>query len=557
MAWSHAIPFDFVLQTEDQQFQAANSHGGPTPVGTTYWWPTEQNPWNEQQTLTAAVTPMEDNGEPLSKRLNIPPTLHLENFPDSHQETPFNIDLKFSQAISTTVENLKNETIQLTGAEITEVKNIHGQRVRWSVNIKPTSTQDVTIRVTPTEECGTTSSLCNHEETPVHNSASITIPGPPMTARFEETPNSHDGSSDFTFHIRFSEEPKLNGSDVKDNVLTVTSGEVTGARQTNPQGNSPNSTWGITIAPDGNSDVTIVLTPTTNCNDGGAVCTDGGKKLTSTSSITVVGPTVTNSPASGQPTINGTAQSGQTLNADTSSITDANGMTKATSAYQWIRGDADISGATGSSYTLTNADAGNHIKVKVTFTDDDGFAESLTSASRNVQAPAPLTAMFDASTVPASHDGSSPFTLEVYFSEEPTLSFIKVRDYVFNIANGDITKVRRTDPNGQEPNLRWKITVEPTGTADVTFTLPPRQTATPTALSAPRTARSCPIRSASRCLGHSPPADEQAIKRQNGGIFKIYQNQRGCCSQAAPPEESIPQPEPTPEASVNKDAHGR
>ena len=86
-----------------------------------------------------------------------------------------------------------------------------------------------------------------------------------------------------------------------------------------------------------------------------------------------------NSPATGAPAISGTVQAGETLTADTSGITDANGLTNVTFSYQWLADDADIQDATGSTYTLTDDDVGKVIKVKATFTDDAGNEESLTS----------------------------------------------------------------------------------------------------------------------------------------------------------------------------------
>ena len=54
-------------------------------------------------------------------------------------------------------------------------------------------------------------------------------------------------------------------------------------------------------------------------------------------------------------------------------------------SYQWISNDGtsdtNINGATSSTYTLVAADEGKYIKVKVSFTDDAGFDESLTSAA--------------------------------------------------------------------------------------------------------------------------------------------------------------------------------
>ena len=46
----------------------------------------------------------------------------------------------------------------------------------------------------------------------------------------------------------------------------------------------------------------------------------------------------------------------------------------------WLTGDAEIAGGTEVSYTLADSDEGSAIKVPVTFTDDAGNEETLTSA---------------------------------------------------------------------------------------------------------------------------------------------------------------------------------
>ena len=88
-----------------------------------------------------------------------------------------------------------------------------------------------------------------------------------------------------------------------------------------------------------------------------------------------------NNAATGAPTISGTAQVGETLTADTSGISDIDGLDNATYSYQWLTSrDAEISGATNDSYTLVSADEDKTVKVRVSFTDDAGYEESLTSA---------------------------------------------------------------------------------------------------------------------------------------------------------------------------------
>ena len=75
------------------------------------------------------------------------------------------------------------------------------------------------------------------------------------------------------------------------------------------------------------------------------------------------------------------------LAVDLSGITDADGVTGLASSatYQWVRVDggteADISGATSSTYTLATADVGKTLKVKVSFTDDAGNSEGPLSST--------------------------------------------------------------------------------------------------------------------------------------------------------------------------------
>ena len=87
--------------------------------------------------------------------------------------------------------------------------------------------------------------------------------------------------------------------------------------------------------------------------------------------------------ATGKPSITGTAKVGQTLTATTSGISDSDGKPSNASdfTYQWVRVDADGSsnptdiGTDSQTYTLVAADEGKKIKVKVSFTDNEGIPE--------------------------------------------------------------------------------------------------------------------------------------------------------------------------------------
>ena len=132
-------------------------------------------------------------------------------------------------------------------------------------------------------------------------------------------------------------------------------------------------------------------------------------------------PPPANSPATGAPAITGTARVGETLTADTSGIADADGLTGASFSYQWLADGADISGATGNTYTLVDADVGKAVKVRVSFTDDAGHPETLTSAATAAVAANPPAVTAVAITSDAGSDDTyalgDVITISVTFDE--------------------------------------------------------------------------------------------------------------------------------------------
>ena len=182
-----------------------------------------------------------------------------------------------------------------------------------------------------------------------------------------------------------------------------------------------------------------------------------------------------NRPATGAPTIAGTARVGETLTASTAGIADEDGLTGAAFAFQWIsktgRTAAEIAGATASSYTLTAAEEGRRVWVRVTFTDDAGNAERLASTATETVAPllVPLTATFV--DMPAEHDGSRLFRFELRFSEDfpGRFDYKVLRNHALQVTNGRVREAKRMVRGSNE---RWSISVRPASHEAVTITLP-------------------------------------------------------------------------------------
>ena len=337
------------------------------------------------------------------------------------------------------------------------VSNPEAPGVWWSYVVQEADVgKAIKVRVSFTDNAGNAESV-----------TSDAVAGPyPLTATTHDAPGSHDGSAAFSFELWFSEAPAVGFATVRDHAFTVTEGSVDNVRRLVP-GN--NARWEITVTPSSEADVTLELNATTKCSAEGAICNVDGVKLSGVLELVVPGPS-SNSTATGAPTIGGTARVGESLTASTSDIADADGLANASFTYQWLADDLDISGATGSSYTVVTADAGKVIKVTVSFTDDAGNEESVTSAATAVVTQPPLTA--STHDVPESHDGATAFTFELRFSEEPGGGFsaTTLRDQALTVSGGTITNVRQLETG---KNLKWEITLQPSGNEEVTVILLP------------------------------------------------------------------------------------
>ena len=196
---------------------------------------------------------------------------------------------------------------------------------------------------------------------------------------------------------------------------------------------------------------------------------DNQESLTSAETLEVAAKP--NTAAAGEPTISGTPQVDETLTAGTSAISDEDGLDNVSYQYQWLRDDADIAGQTSSTYEVVPADEGKTIKVRVTFQDDAGNAESLISGAttavlaRSVPVDA-LTASF--ANMPADHNGEN-FTFQLTFSENVDAGYARIRNHALTVTGATIDNASRTT---QGSNQGWNVEVNPTGNGAVTITLP-------------------------------------------------------------------------------------
>ncbi|MDX1297069.1 MAG: peroxidase family protein [Pseudomonas sp.] len=119
---------------------------------------------------------------------------------------------------------------------------------------------------------------------------------------------------------------------------------------------------------------------------------DGGYPGSITSGITAAVTNVNDAPT-GLPLLSSdTPIVGQLLSASTIGLADADGLVGVTFAFQWQSGSgstfSDIAGADGETFTVTAAQASQQIRVVVSYTDNRGTFETVTSAATALVASA-------------------------------------------------------------------------------------------------------------------------------------------------------------------------
>ena len=219
------------------------------------------------------------------------------------------------------------------------------------------------------------------------------------------------GTGVFTFDIAFSEPISIGYVTLRDDSLDVNNGSATKAKRVDGQ----SDLWKITIEPDSDADVTVVL-PSPRLRGPRCRLHQGRHETLNRSELTVPGPAAANTPATGLPHHQRTEQVGETLTVDTSGIDDADGTGNAPSPISGLPEPPTSPGQRGPA-TRVGGRPGKTIKVRVSFDDDDDNEETLTSEATAtvIAAVTPLTAGFQ--DAPDKHLGTGVFTFEIAFSE--------------------------------------------------------------------------------------------------------------------------------------------
>ena len=205
----------------------------------------------------------------------------FENAPLSHDgSSAFTFRMAFSEEVEITPEDMRDHAFVVSGATVTGAGRVDGLKSLWELTLEPTGSGPVSILTPLNRACTEAGALCTADGRALSVAPALQVAGPvpvapALTAAFSNMPESHDGSTAFTFRLTFSEDVDISAADLKDHALTVTNGTVTTALALN----SGTAEWDLTLQPTGAGPLNILVSPLADCAATGALCTAAGAML--------------------------------------------------------------------------------------------------------------------------------------------------------------------------------------------------------------------------------------------------------------------------------------
>ena len=228
----------------------------------------------------------------------------------------------------------------------------------------------------------------------------------PLTARFVKLRQTHGGYGTVSLRILFSEEVSTSTMTLRDSSFVVANGSVRNTRRVDGR----SDLWEIEIAPSSDADLVVVLPATTDCAATGAVCTAGGKVLSTRLEVTISwadpGPPVVSIMAVASPVSEGeraeftVSRTGPTTEYLTAQLRMTSTITP-TVSFLPMRFWPGQSSRTGYTDVHDNAVVRDDVTVRWVIEEGEGYAVSAEAASAEVVLEENDEAAFEVSVDPA------------------------------------------------------------------------------------------------------------------------------------------------------------
>lgn len=165
-------------------------------------------------------------------------TAEFRGLPDEHENNAFTFELRLSEEFGLSYLTLQNHALTVTNGELTRVARAEqGKNQIWNVTVTPDDDRDVTIALAETTDCAAAGAICTEDARPLSAAVSTIVPQSvpatttqpektPLTAEIMNVPAEHDGSSQVTLRLAFSEEPhEYSYKTLRDHTLSIRQGQ--------------------------------------------------------------------------------------------------------------------------------------------------------------------------------------------------------------------------------------------------------------------------------------------------------------------------------------------
>ena len=274
------------LHVDSDRFKLSDAEEGRP--GQYYWVGTGLN-WSREEYVIARLREASSAQRALQGRFVSPPERH-----DGKKR--IKVRVEFSEPVEESPENVGEHGVEVEGGQVTSVSPVGGdapdgagtrsvggrnagrddREVVWEFEIEPDSDGDLTISLDAGRPCGEPGAICTADGRSLSEGISTTVEGPepgpaPLTAAFEGMPEAHDGESAFRFRVAFSENIGISYRSLREDAFEVAGGRVTGGARVDDR----RDLFEMTVEPDGDGEVTVMLPAGRECSVSGAICTKG------------------------------------------------------------------------------------------------------------------------------------------------------------------------------------------------------------------------------------------------------------------------------------------
>ena len=421
------------------------------------------------QTKTYTVTVTRAAAAPLTARFALLPEAHAGS-------GSVVLRVRFSEPVGTSYLTLRDQSFRVTNGAVRNARRVDGRSHLWEIEIAPSSGADLVVVLPATTDCAAAGAVCTAGGKPLSNRLEATIPGPAEESELPvvsivavASPVTEGELAEFTF--------SRTGPTTQTLLVQVvmSSGPPRPVRIFT--GHSTQTARLFARRDDKVVEGDLTVTWRLEDGEGYVVSEEAASAEVVVEENDEAEFALSFSPAEVEEGESATVRvgiaNGVTFAAEQEITLDFAGGTATKDADYTVQPEPLRLGARASAVTATVTalvDAEDEGDETITVTAGHGgtVIGPATVTIGGGAAAAALTGRFEG--MPDTHDGETPFTFELRFSEEIDISYLTLQDTAFTVTGGAVRKARRLAPPS---NLGWEITVEPTSDAEVSLALPP------------------------------------------------------------------------------------